>query len=59
MTDMLLTPDAIIGIKTFSLIRLSKIATIDRKLSIGKISFLTSDQIKQLKQKLRILLQLD
>lgn len=58
-TDILLTPTAINGIKVSSLIRLSKIATIDRKLSIGKIGSLTSYQITDLNQKLKTLLQLN
>ena len=58
-TDILLTPNATNGIKAVSLIRLSKIATIDRKLSVGKIGSLTTADIDILNEKLKILLQLN
>jgi mRNA interferase MazF len=58
-TDILLTPTNYNGIKVASLIRLSKIATIDKKLSVGTIGYLTSDQIEELNQKLKKLLQLN
>ena len=58
-TDILLAPAATNGIKAPSLVRLSKIATVDRSLSVGKIGYLTPEEIMQLNHKLKILLQLD
>ncbi len=57
-TDILLKPNATNGIKAVSLVRLSKIATIDRKLSVGKIGSLTTEDIVILNEKLKVLLQL-
>ena len=57
-TDLIVQPDSENGIKKISLIRLSKIATVDRKLAIGKIGRLNSSLIAELNQKLMVLLQI-
>jgi mRNA interferase MazF len=57
-TDIGLQPLAANGIKKPSLIRISKIATIDRKLAVGKIGALDKIQLNELDSKLKILLQL-
>ncbi len=58
-TDIIVTPKAANGLKVTSLIRLSKVATIDRKLSVGKIGNLTPNYVEQLNRNLRILLDLN
>lgn len=57
-TDMLLKPDNYNGIKKPSIIRLSKIATIDRTLAVGKIGSIDSNSTPELNQKLKALLQI-
>lgn len=57
-TDIPIQPDDKNGIKVSSLIRLNKIATLDKKLAIGKIGALNKDQTEDLNNKLKILFQL-
>ncbi|MFI5162898.1 MAG: type II toxin-antitoxin system PemK/MazF family toxin [Sphingobacteriales bacterium] len=56
--DILLNPSAHNGIKKPSIVRLSKIATIDRNLAIGVIGSISSTQIVELDQKLKLIFQL-
>lgn len=58
-TDIELSPTRANGIKLPSLIRLSKIATVDKSLAIGKLGQLRQNEITELNQKLKTLLQLD
>jgi len=55
-TDIELVPSKANGIKKPSLIRLSKIATIDKSLAIGKLGELTQNEIIELNAKLKKLL---
>ncbi|GEO09757.1 type II toxin-antitoxin system PemK/MazF family toxin [Segetibacter aerophilus] len=57
-TDLIIHPNPINGIKKISLIRTSKIATIDRTLSVGKIGSLNSFERRDLDFKLKQVLQL-
>lgn len=57
-TDILLQPHIINGIKKTSLIRLSKIATIDKLLVKGKIGSINHTQIADLNQKLTAIFQI-
>ena len=57
-TDILLHPTIINGIKKISLIRLSKIATIDKVLIAGKIGIISKAQIIDLNQKLKVIFQI-
>ncbi|MGC4129320.1 MAG: type II toxin-antitoxin system PemK/MazF family toxin [Bergeyella sp.] len=57
-TDILLIPSITNGLKKQSLIRTSKIATIDRSLSKGLLGKLSKYDIQQLNDKLKILLQI-
>ena len=57
-TDLELLPTNLNGIKIPSLIRLSKIATIDRSLAIGKLGELQHNEIMELNNKLKIIFQL-
>jgi len=56
-TDIILQPSLGNGIKKASLIRLSKIATIDKHLIAGKIGNISQIQINDLNQKLKIIFQ--
>jgi mRNA interferase MazF len=58
-TDLELVPTNLNGIKMPSLIRLSKIATIDRSLAIGKLGELHHNEIMDLNNKLKIIFQLE
>ena len=58
-TDIELLPSEQNGIKKTSLIRLSKIATIDKSLVVGKLGELNRNEIIELNTKLKRLLQLD
>ncbi len=51
-TDLLLQPNVTNGLKKPSLIRVSKIATIDKNLVIGKLGSIDSSQIEDLNKKL-------
>jgi len=57
-TDVLLTPNEINGIRKQSLIRTSKIATLDRSLAKGLLGRLSNTELIELDNKLKILLQL-
>ena len=57
-TDVLLTPDSLNGLKKPSLIRLSKLATIDAILVQGRLGSLNTPQLQAIHQNLRLLLQL-
>lgn len=57
-TDVLLTPNSNNGLKKQSLIRISKIATLDRALAKGLLGKLELKEIAELNNKLKILLQL-
>jgi mRNA interferase MazF len=57
-TDIILQPDSETGIKKQSLIRLSKIATIDRSLAVGLLGNLNVKLINELDRKLKLLFQL-
>lgn len=57
-TDIFVRPDASNGIKKLSLIKVSKIATLEKSLSLGKIGSISLEEIKLLNEKLKQLLQL-
>jgi mRNA interferase MazF len=54
-TDIILHPDQYNGIKKTSLIRLSKIATVDRTLVVGRIGDIDPARITDLNSKLKLL----
>ena len=58
-TDIELLPSVKSGIKKKSLIRLSKIATIDKYLAVGKLGFLQRVEMTELNMKLKLILQLN
>jgi mRNA interferase MazF len=58
-TDIELLPSKKSGIKKVSLIRLSKIATVDKSLAVGKLGELQQVKMSELNLKLKQLLQLD
>ena len=53
-----LSPNTTNGLKKTSLIRLSKLATIDKELIIGKIGMLNKEETETVNQKLREVFQL-
>ncbi|WP_027303128.1 type II toxin-antitoxin system PemK/MazF family toxin [Rudanella lutea] len=57
-TDVLLQPSSINGLKKPSLLRLSKLATIDQHLVQGKLGELTERELATVRQNLRLLLNL-
>jgi mRNA interferase MazF len=57
-TDIELFPSKVSGIKKVSLIRLSKIATLDKSLAVGKLGELQQVELAELNMKLRKLFQL-
>jgi mRNA interferase MazF len=57
-SDIILYPNIINGIKKTSLIRLTKIATINKLLIRGKMGSISQMQIIDLNQKLKIVLQI-
>jgi mRNA interferase MazF len=57
-TDVLMLPNTINGLKKSSLIRVSKIATIDKKLAKGLLGKLSQNEVSDLNQKLKILFQI-
>jgi len=57
-TDMVLEPNIMNGLKMASLLRVSKIATIDKTLVIGKLGSINSNDINELNKKLVILLDI-
>jgi mRNA interferase MazF len=57
-TDIMLQPQTKNGIKKLSIVRLSKIATIDKSLIVGIIGSMSSTQILELNQKLKSIFQI-
>jgi mRNA interferase MazF len=57
-TDVLLLPDPTNGLKRQSLIRTSKIATIDKSLAKGLLGKLNQNELTELNNKLILLLKL-
>ena len=57
-TDIEILPSALNGIKKPSLIRLSKIATLDKTLALGKLGELRQTEVAILNENLKKLLQL-
>lgn len=57
-TDVLMLPNVINGLKKSSIIRTSKMATIDKKLAKGLLGKLSQTELNDLNQKLNILFQL-
>ena len=57
-TDVLLTPSTSNGIRKPSLIRTSKIATLDKALAKGLIGKLSATEVSDLNIRLKLLLQL-
>ncbi|MDQ3845865.1 MAG: type II toxin-antitoxin system PemK/MazF family toxin [Bacteroidota bacterium] len=57
-TDVVLTPTAINGLRKPSLIRTSKIATLDRTLAKGLLGKLSAQEVSDLNAKLKLLFQL-
>ena len=51
-TDLLLQPSATNGLKKLSLIRIGKIATVDKVLVIGRLGSVNAKQIEELDKKL-------
>lgn len=58
-TDLILHPSKTNGLKKESLLRIRKLATIDRKLSKGLLGRLTSKEISELNSKLKTVLGFD
>lgn len=58
VTDIPLQPDYNNGIKKISIVRLSKMATIDRSLVVGKIGDIGQAKIAELNSKLKMLFQI-
>jgi len=57
-TDVMLLPSTSNGLKKQSLIRTSKIATLDKTLAKGLLGRMTIAEISELNEKLKLLLQL-
>ncbi|WP_020605570.1 type II toxin-antitoxin system PemK/MazF family toxin [Spirosoma spitsbergense] len=57
-TDLVITPTRLNGLKKLSLVRLSKLATIDANLAQGLLGTLDAAQLQSVHQNLRLLLQL-
>lgn len=57
-SDIILHPSTENGLRKQSLIRIAKIATLDKTLAKGLLGKLTSDELKLLNEKLKELLQL-
>jgi len=58
-TDVVLKPSNNNGLKKESLIRLSKLATIDKDLALGRIGSMDADDLKKVNVNLMKLLKLD
>lgn len=58
-TDLLLQPNSTNGLKKSSLVRISKIATIDKSLAIGKLGNLDAKETKELDMKLIQIFDID
>ena len=57
-SDILLHPNSTNGLKGASLIRLGKIATLDKSLSKGLLGRLNQNELSELNSKLKLLFQL-
>jgi mRNA interferase MazF len=57
-TDVLVAPSSINGLRKQSLLRISKIATLDRALAKGLLGRITQQDMTDLNSKLKILFQL-
>ena len=57
-TDMVLKPTTINGLKKESLIRLSKLATIDKDIVVGRLGSLTVMEMVELNNNLKVILKL-
>jgi mRNA interferase MazF len=57
-TDVLLFPNSINGLRKQSLVRTSKIATLDRTLAKGLLGRLVQKELIELNSKLKLLLQI-
>ncbi len=57
--DLELGKSKLNGLKKVSILKLAKIATIDKKLVLGKLGELTTDEIYLLNSNLKTLLELD
>lgn len=57
-TDIEIQPSFLNGLKKISLIRTSKIATLDKSLAKGLLGKLSAAEVEELNKKLRVLLQL-
>lgn len=57
-TDVLLQPNETNGLRKTSLVRTSKIATLDKSLARGLLGRLSSNETVELNAKLKVLLQL-
>ncbi len=57
-SDVLLNPNSTNGLKGASLIRLSKIATLDKHLSKGLLGRLNQNELSELNIKLKLLFQI-
>jgi mRNA interferase MazF len=57
-TDLLLVPNPVNGLKKQSLIRLSKLATLDRQLAQGRLGEVSVRELSLIHQNLRVLFQL-
>lgn len=57
-TDIAITPDETNGLKRESVLRLHKIATIDKDIVLGKLGALTNDQLQDVDSGLKIIFNL-
>lgn len=57
-TDLIINPTSHNGLKKKSLVRLTKIATVDKSLVVGLLGSLEEDLISQLNKNLKIILKL-
>lgn len=57
-SDLSLMPDRLNGLKKASLVRLSKLATIDSKLVEGRLGEISDKDLSKIHQNLRVLFQL-
>jgi len=51
-TDLLLQPNSMNGLKRISLLRISKLATIDKSLVLGKLGNINPSEVEELNKKL-------
>ena len=58
-TDVILTPSSKNGLKLLSLIRASKIATLEKSLIKGRIGKLSNEELRDLNEQLKLVLKLD